>query len=64
MKTRKETSKLVAELRIIHTQITDIIGVYLSEYADYGWDAICNELNAANAQLDATITELKYARQE
>lgn len=58
---RKHADELVTKLAVIHDGIGCMIGTYIDEYSDYGWDNVCAELANVNAQIDMIMTELKYS---
>ena len=60
---KKPADDLVVRLKKIHDEgIENVLNDYLNEYADFGWDDICLELANINAQIDALMTKLKYAK--
>lgn len=58
---KKPAHELADRLLEVHIELEGVLADYLGEYADYGWDAACEELRNICAGLDALMTLFKHS---
>ena len=62
MTVKEKPEKLISTLVAMHADIEEAINIYLEEYAEYGWDSVCEELKVIAAGMDALGIMLRCAR--